>query len=201
MKKNTFAELKEKERAAKRAVIVDAAERVFGVKPFNKVNIRDIAAEAGISHATIYRYFPDQQTLFVEAFLRGVQKILARVDGIVETPNSAHVLEAVAQSIIDFLSGNDHYFRMMTHFMLDGDLAPALLERLNNAERSLLDKIEAIFVADGARENTRALAHAFFAALNGILISFRDYPGRDREAVLVHMQALGRLIAERFSKQ
>ncbi|MBI9082803.1 MAG: TetR/AcrR family transcriptional regulator [Desulfobacterales bacterium] len=200
MKKNTFADLKEKERKAKREVIIDAAERVFGVKPFNKVNIRDIAAEAGISHATIYRYFPDQQTLFVEAFLRGVDEILARVDAVVKTQDGFHVLEAVAESFIGFLSGNDHYFRMMTHFMLDGNLAPALLERLNAAERSLLDKIEAIFVADGATENTRALAHAFFAALNGILISFRDYPGRDREAVLSHMQSLGRLIAKRFGQ-
>lgn len=200
MKKNTFAKLKEKERDAKRAVIIDAAERVFAAKPFNKVNIRDIAAEAGISHATIYRYFPDQQTLFVEAFLRGVDEILDRVDTVVELQDGSQALEAIAESLIGFLSGNDHYFRMMTHFMLDGDLAPTLLERLNDAERSLLDRIEAIFVADGATENSRAMAHAFFAALNGILISFRDYPGRDRKEVLVHMQALGKLIAERFSQ-
>ncbi|HQI24391.1 MAG TPA: helix-turn-helix domain-containing protein, partial [Smithella sp.] len=68
-KKNTFAELKNNEKRARQGVIVEAAQRVFAVKPFNKVSIRDIAREAGISHASIYRYFPDQQSLFVEAFL------------------------------------------------------------------------------------------------------------------------------------
>ena len=69
MKKNTFADLKANEKKARQDVIIDAAERVFAVKPFSKVSIRDIAREAGISHASIYRYFPDQQSLFVEAFL------------------------------------------------------------------------------------------------------------------------------------
>ncbi len=184
---------------AKRHLIIDAAERVFSVKPFHKVNIRDIAAEAGISHATIYRYFPDQQTLFLEAFLRGVQKILPRIDEIIETEAGKDILEAIVRMFIGFLSKNDHYFRMMTHFMLDGDLPPVLLKRLNEAERMLLDKFEAVFVARQPAEDTRRLAHAFFAALNGVLISFRNYPGRDPQAVLAHMQSLGVLIAKRFS--
>lgn len=201
MSKKTFADLKEREWAARRKIIVEAAERVFGVKPFNKVVIRDIAAEAGISHATIYRYFPDQQSLFVEAFLRGGEEILARIDAVTEEKTGPDALEAVAESFIGFLNENDHYFRMMTHFMLDGDLAPALVERLNQAQRSLLDRIEAIFRAGGATESPRALAHAFFASLNGVLISFRNYPGRDTEAVRTHMQALGKRIAQRFSLQ
>ena len=65
----------------------------------------------------------------------------------------------------------------------------------------LLDRLESIFKAIGATENTRALAHAFFAALNGVLISFRNYPGRDPKAVRSHMQALGGLIARRFSEK
>ena len=74
-KKNTFAELKNNEKKARQDVIIEAAKRVFALKPFNKVSIRDIAREAGISHASIYRYFPDQQSLFVEAFLHGAEEI------------------------------------------------------------------------------------------------------------------------------
>ena len=200
--KQTFADLKKKEQNAKRDLIIDAAERVFGVKPFHKVNIRDIAAEAGISHATIYRYFPDQQTLFMEAFLRGVEQILARMDAISASRspgNKDNLLEAVVADFIDFLTQKDHYFRMMTHFMLDGELAPDLVEKLNNAARALLNRLEAIFAAGHTTENPRAMARALFAAINGVLISFRNYPGRDRQAVFDHMQFLGKLIARRFS--
>lgn len=197
--KQTFADLKKQEQNAKRDVIIDAAERVFGVKPFHKVNIRDIAAEAGISHATIYRYFPDQQTLFMEAFLRGVEEILTRIDAIAANNPSGNLLEAVVADFIDFLTQKDHYFRMMTHFMLDGELAPDLVEKLNNAARALLNRLEAIFAAGHTTENPRAMARALFAAINGVLISFRNYPGRDRQAVFDHMQFLGKLIARRFS--
>jgi AcrR family transcriptional regulator len=198
-KKQTFADLKQMELKAKRKLIVDAAERVFSVKPFNKVNIRDIAAEAGISHATIYRYFPDQQALFMEAFLRGVEEILGRIDAISAKKSGQDLLEAVVEGFIEFLSENDHYFRMMTHFMLDGDLSPELLEKLNNAARSLLDRLETIFSDTNTPENTRAMSHAIFAALNGVLITFRNYPGRDHQAVLNHMKSLGRIIARRFA--
>jgi AcrR family transcriptional regulator len=200
MTKKTFADLKEKERGAKQAVIIDAAERIFGQKPFNKVSIRDIAAEAGISHATIYRYFPDQQTVFVEAFLRGVEEIHTLIDAVIKERGTTDPVASVAEAFVNFLSENDHYFRMMTHFMLDGNLSPVLLERLNAAERSILDKIETVFEGAGVAHDSRALAHAFFAALNGILISFRDYPGRDRDTVLAHMQSLARLIARLFSR-
>ena len=145
--KQTFADLKERDLAAKRSLIIDAAERVFAVKPFHKVNIRDVAAEAGISHATIYRYFPDQQTLFLEAFMRGCEQVLDRIDAALAPREAEDPLEAAAAAFIAFLTENDHYFRMMTHFMLDGDLAPPLLEKLNNAQRALLDRIEGVFVA------------------------------------------------------
>ena len=199
MSKKTFADLKEKERLAKQTVIIDAAERIFAAKAFNKVNIREIATEAGISHATIYRYFPDQQTLFLEAFMRGVQKILALLDRVEPTDDVAGALKEAANLFVSFLTENDHYFRMMTHFMLDGDLAPALVERLNAAQRSVIDKIEVIFRLGFPGQNTRVVSHAFFASLNGILISFRNYPGRDIEAVHAHMHVLAGRVAQRFA--
>ncbi|MEI7638587.1 MAG: helix-turn-helix domain-containing protein, partial [Syntrophus sp. (in: bacteria)] len=52
--KTAFSRLKAQEKKARQDVIVDAAQRVFATKPFNKVSIRDVAREAGISHASIY---------------------------------------------------------------------------------------------------------------------------------------------------
>jgi hypothetical protein len=36
--------------------------------------------------------------------------------------------------------------------------------------------------------------------MNGILISFRNYPGRSRKDVAQHMLRLGRIVAERFKE-
>ncbi len=199
-KKNTFNELRQREREARKDVIVDAAERVFASKPFNKVSMRDIAREAGISPASIYRYFPDQQTLFVEAFLRGAKEITSILGDIIDKDGEL-CIENAAEEFIDYLTVNDQYFRMMTHFMLDGSLSDESLESLNQHARSLIDQFDNLFRRVMPDSNPRLLSHAFFAAMNGILITFRDYPGRSREEVSRHMKLIGRMMAGMLKKE
>jgi len=196
--KVTFSTIKKMEREARREFIIDAAERVFAEKPFDKVSMRDVAKEAGISHAAIYRYFPDQQALFVSAFMRGSERIIPFLRELVDDAENPDI-EKVTGKFIGYLIDNDLYFRMMTHFMLDGTLSGEMLEKLNDAERSLFDQLERLFVKMGAKGDTRMLSHSFFAAMNGVLISFRNYPGRDRAQVRAHMIRLGKIIAQKFS--
>ncbi|MCB2184961.1 MAG: TetR/AcrR family transcriptional regulator [Deltaproteobacteria bacterium] len=191
----TFASLKEDERKARQGVIVDAAERVFGRKPFEEVSMRDIAQEAGISVSSIYRYFPDQQSLFVEAFVLGTQEIIARVKRRIASGQISNLAD-FALIYLDFLLEHDHYFRMMTHFMLDGQLAGPPLAKLNQAGRAILEQFGQLMAGEARSEHTRRHAHTLFAALNGILISFRNYPGRDPAEVRSHMEKLARLAAD-----
>ncbi len=194
----TFADLKSEAILARRELIVEAAERVFAVKPFHKVSIRDIAQEAGISHALIYRYFPDQQSIFVEAFIRGAEEIGGVIERLIdesETPDIAKIGDAFLSYCID----NDQYLRMLTHFMLDGELSPEKVEKINAAERRFFDQFDRLFRKLKKPEPVRPLSHAFFAALNGVLITFRNYPGRTPEEVKQHMLNVGRMIDRGFS--
>ncbi len=193
-----FAPLNEQNREAKRRAILDATERVFSSKPFNLVSMRDIANEAGISHATIYRYFPDQQALFVEAFVRGIQDILDSIREC-DPQDPVEAMTTVAELFVDFLFQNDHYFKMMSHFMLHGELGRDKVNRLNFTVRPLLDQFESLFRKLGVRKNTRLMAHCYFSSLNGILITFRDYPGRNREDVHRHIKRLSVMMAKLFA--
>jgi AcrR family transcriptional regulator len=197
-RKNVFADLKTEEKRARQRIIISAAERVFAEKPFNRVSIRDIAREAGISHASIYRYFPDQQSLFVEAFLRGAQEIGTTLAGIIDEAGEVDICR-ISDVYVNYLIENDPYFRMMTHFMLDGSLSGEKVEKLNRAERQLFDHFDRLFRKMRRPEPVRPLSHAFFAALNGVLITFRNYPGRTTEEVRQHMLAIARVIARGFS--
>ncbi len=195
----TFEEIKEEGKRNRQDIILDAAERAFSVKPFNKVSMRDIAREAGISHAAIYRHFPDQQTLFVEAFLRGIKNLSPMLKETIEK-EKIDTIEHAAETYVDFLADNDQYFRMMTHFMLDGTLSEELIVRLNEVERSLLNLFDHLFCDAKSNEKMRIHSHSFFAALNGVLITFRDYPGRKKEEVRKHMKRLARNTALVFKK-
>jgi AcrR family transcriptional regulator len=196
-KRNTFVELKNNEKKARQDVIIEAAKRVFAVKPFNKVSIRDIAGEAGISHASIYRYFPDQQSLFVEAFLHGAREITVILDEIIRK-SKTKTIEKVAEAYLTYLIDNDQYFRMMTHFMLDGSLSAEMIDKLNASERLIFDQFDILFRKLNMPEPVRPLSHAFFAALNGVLITFRNYPGRRIEAVRQHMHHIAQVIVSKF---
>ena len=66
---------------ARRALIVDAATRVFAEKGFHRATIKDIAHAAGIADGTIYNYFANK-----EALLNAILDRLAAQD---TTPESA----------------------------------------------------------------------------------------------------------------
>ncbi len=196
----TFAHVKSEAKLVRQALIIEAAERVFAVKPFNKVSIRDIAREAGISHASIYRYFPDQQSLFVEAFLQGAGEIGDTLEKLIESSETPDILK-IGKVYVTYLMDNDQYFRMMTHFMLDGSLSVEKIEKLNAAERRIFDQFDRLFKKLKKPEPVRLLSHAFFAALNGVLITFRNYPGRTSIAVRQHMLNIAHVIAGSFGNQ
>ena len=193
-KHQTFIGLKAQERKTRQRIIVEAAERVYGIKPFEQVSMREIAREAAVSVSAIYRYFPDQQSLFVEAFIVGTREIINRVDRHIAMGRIAG-LSDFARMYMDFLLEHNHYFRMMAHFMLGGRLAGKHLSKLNVAAGTILDQFDRVFAQTGIKGSSRLYSHAFFAALNGILISFGTYPGRDPEDIRQHMRKLADLVS------
>ena len=114
----------------RREQILEALYRCLLKKPFKETSIKDIAREAGISHALLYRYFPDQQSLFVEAFLQGAGEITDTLKKLIEESKIPDPVK-ISDAYVTYLMDNDQYFRMMTHFMLDGSLSVEKIEKLN----------------------------------------------------------------------
>lgn len=196
---STLGQLRKNEREVRKNLIIDAAIGLFAKQSFENTSIRDIAAAAGISPASIYRYFADRDELFVEALLREGKDIIAGMEKLL-AENGDSSVEKISAGFVDYLLEHDSFFRMMTHFMLDGNISEKNLAKFNQAERQLLNAFEGIFNNMGVRENARLIAHAFFASLNGIMITFRKYPGRSEEEVKRHIRRLASLTAGVFKK-
>lgn len=194
----TFVELKESEREARKQLIIDAAINLFARKSFSSISIRDIAAEAGISPALIYRYFANQDELFLEAFVHRADVICKNVEKRIKE-NKGISIERIAIDYIDYLLKHDSFFQMMTHFMINSELSDEVLEKFNATQRYLLNIFDEVFRNLGAENNVRILSHGFFSSLNGILITFRNYPGRSQEEIRKHMHRLAGLVARSFS--
>jgi AcrR family transcriptional regulator len=192
--KSVLSELKEKEKLARRAIIIDAAEKEFAHKPFQKVTMRDIAKRAGVSPALIYRHFPDQQSLFAEAFLRGINQIFKKIFVTIDESQDG-AIEKVVSDYIEYFTLNDQYFKMMMNFFLGGSVDPGLFEKLTEIERNILSHFDIIFRKMNAEGDIRHHSHALFAALTGIIATFRNHPDKNTEQVLLHRQRIAHNIS------
>ena len=83
-----MATRKELERQHRRAMLLEAAARIFGRKPFFEATMQEVAAEAQIGMQGLYEHFPSKQELYeqvmqnrAEAFLQRSESALAQAGG------------------------------------------------------------------------------------------------------------------------
>jgi len=196
---NRFNHLKRKERDERRGLILEAARELFARKDFLKVSVREIAKAAGVSVGTIYNYYADLDELFLDIFLKSAEEITQILDR--ENKEGSSSLEELCKIYITYLNENMTFYQMMGHFMLGGELSSEPTEKLNNIMRLLMDRIEGSVRAMGIQKDTRMVSHALFSALNGIMISYARYPGRNTEEIRTHTMKLAGLIANIFEKK
>ncbi len=187
MVESKFAELKEKEKQARKQVVIESALALFAKKPFFEVGMRDVAEEAGISPATIYRYFPSQEELFHEAFIQDISLASQEFKSLVqnETPIS---IEEFGIKFVDHLIENESTFQMMTYLMLKNNLANPVMGKFDSATKIIFDLFEQLLKRHGVKnENLRLYSHSFIASMTGILMTFRNYSLKDKKAVREHI--------------
>ncbi len=195
---STLRELKAREREVRRDLIIDAARKVFGAKTYDKVSMQEIANEAGIAKSSIYTYFQNQEDLFVEAAYRDTNRFINELEQRLAGQNGRAGIETLIDEFIDYCTVNEIYWKMITRFSLYGEISNASARKLDVVARRFMDMLDLVFEGEADAEQRRLFSHALFAALSGILIAFRKYPGRSAEESLAHMKKIGRLIQKMF---
>jgi AcrR family transcriptional regulator len=176
--KSTFEQLREDEREVRKRLIIEAAMELFEEKSFHEIGMRDIALKAGVSAASIYRYFPSRDDLFVEALIRDINNIEKRLRDRVENGGN---MEELAIAVVDYLVENEATFQMMVHFMIRGELNPQALKKFNSVQRYFLKMFSKVVEQTEGSDQFRLNAQAFFASMAGVVLTYRNYPGRTAE--------------------
>ena len=176
--KSTFKQLREDEREVRKQLIVKAAMALFEEKSFHEIGMREIAVKAGVSAASIYRYFPSRDDLFVEALIQNINIIGKLLQRRVENGDS---MEDITLGVVDYMVDNEATFQMMVHFMIRGELNPHALKKFNGVQRYFLDMFDKVVKETEDAGNLRLNTQAFFASLAGVVLTFRNYPGRTAE--------------------
>lgn len=176
--KSTFKQLREDEREIRKQLIIKAAKEIFEEKSFHEIGMRDIAVKAGVSAASIYRYFPSRDDLFVEALIQDINEIEERFQ---RRMKHGDTIEDITLAVVDYMIDNEAAFQMMCHFMIRGELNPQALKKFNGVQRYFLDMFDKVVKNTEGSGKLRLNTQAFFASLAGIVLTFRNYPGRTAE--------------------
>ena len=103
---------REEKKQVNKQRMVEAAVHLFSKKSFSEVSMRDIAKHADVSPALIYKYFDDQQHLYMEAMKVEGQKLIERL-------SSHENLPELVEQYIHFMFKEDVLYQMMAYFMLE----------------------------------------------------------------------------------
>ena len=201
MAESKFAELREKEKEARKQIVIDSAVALFAKKPFYEVGMREVAKEAGISPATIYRYFSSQEELFNEAFIQEISSASKSFKLMVLKDKPASI-EEFAINFVDHLIENESTFQMMTYLMLKDNLANPVIGKFDSVTKIFFDLFEQLLIRHGVKnKNARLYSHSFIASLAGILMTFRNYPLKTKKAIKNHIRKVIKITSSLYADQ
>lgn len=201
MAASKFAELKEKEKQARRQIVVESALTLFAKKPFYEVGMRDVADEAGVSPATLYRYFPSQEDLFNEAFLQDISQVSKEFDLMVNKEKPA-TIEEFGVKFVSHLMENESTFQMMAYLMLKNDLKKPVMGKFGSITKVFFDSFAHLLERYGVDQTeARVHSHSFIASITGILMTFKNHPKEETTLPKNHILKLVKLTAAIYGKQ
>ena len=163
-KKDTLSKLRQKEREIREDLIIDAAQKIFGTKTYDKVSMQEIANAAGIAKSSIYTYFANQEALFVEAAYRDTQRFIGELEARLQDQDDSRKLETLIAHFLEYNTRNEVYWQMITRFSLYGEISGESSRKLDVVARRFMDMLDLVFADVPAGTDKRLLSHTLFAA-------------------------------------
>lgn len=101
-----------------RAEILRAARELFATRGIDRVTVRDVAAEAGVTHALVHRYFGAKEHMVAEILRREI--VAASSLPVTTEPDSVEPLELVRRMLLYGLSDARNTLLLITRAELAG---------------------------------------------------------------------------------
>ena len=112
----------------RRQLIIQAALTLFSQKGFRGTTTREIALEAGVSEATIFKHFATKEALYsaiIDAEARA-EEVLAAASEAATARDDPGVLTAVATTILSRVEKDPAFMRLLLYSALEGHALPEM---------------------------------------------------------------------------
>jgi AcrR family transcriptional regulator len=170
-----------RERAAGDDALLDAARAGILAVGWRRTTLTDVARRAGVSRMTIYRRWPDMQTLLADLMTREWAVVVEDSALGADASPLQRVAGGVAATVAG-LRGNELFAKILE---VDPELLlPYLLDRRGRTQDAILGLVEAVIVegqADGSVRagSPRLLARSLMLAAHGFALSAQTMTGPD----------------------
>jgi AcrR family transcriptional regulator len=167
------------DREQRRIDILDAARELIADGGYLSLNMRDLAAAAGISPATLYSYFATKEELFVTLYAEAIRRHTAQLrPGLERDQPLATLLELVLIRYLDLYRAYGRYFTLWSALREDvdpsrGPFPRELIVELRDAtieySRLVIRSVRRAAACDGRRFVDSEMGPALlWSSLNGI---------------------------------
>jgi AcrR family transcriptional regulator len=145
---------KERERAAHRLAILEAAEEVFADKGFHNATVQEIADRAEFSVGYLYGLFDGKNALYVELMELRISQYVDEVEGSIPADGDAlGRVRAAMSAVVDYLAQHAQLLRIFirAHDGTSEGPAPGLPKQCMAKYRAYMSRLARIF-ADGIEQ-------------------------------------------------
>ncbi|MBY0164585.1 TetR/AcrR family transcriptional regulator [Cytobacillus firmus] len=139
-------------RNARTQLIIEAAERVFTHKGIEKATMQDVATEAAMGVATVFRFFPRKEKLVVAVATKMLETVLETFRSVAERPISCmeklellfdhfiSLLEQQTSSNVKLLENFESYAAQFTEPLEDIELFNAVYRDISQVFSTIVEQ-------------------------------------------------------------
>lgn len=108
-----ISDRKERERQARRNLILQAGVRVFAKHGYHRASMDLIAEEAELGKATLYYYYKNKESLLLGILTEGIKDFFHRLEQVFQTVSDPiEKLRLVVQESVLFFESHPDYFKL-----------------------------------------------------------------------------------------
>ncbi|MBF6327880.1 TetR/AcrR family transcriptional regulator [Nocardia transvalensis] len=162
----------------RRAELLDVGTRMFAERPYDEVQMDEIAERAGISRALLYRHFPSKRALFAAIYQRAADDLVAEVELAPGTPLPEQVAAGL-EAHFDYFAANRNTV-LAANRALAGD--PTIQAIISGELASLrLRMLDTAGLTGESREVTAAILMAWLRFVHSLSLDWLEHETPTRE--------------------